>query len=88
MVTNNSFCRGYFINQSVFGYDCFIFYWCRKTAPLGYSSVVLSFNHKNPYPTSSTCAVELTLPTMHQDFDMFKRHLDVAFTMHGGFGLC
>lgn len=59
-----------------------------RVPPLGYPRVVLSFNHSNPYPTSSTCAVELTLPTIYQDYDTFKHHLDVAFTMHGGFGLC
>lgn len=58
-----------------------------RVPPLGYESVVLSFNHENPYPTSSTCAVELTLPTKQQEYDTFKSHLDVAFTMHGGFGL-
>lgn len=55
--------------------------------PLGYASVTLNFNKDNLYPTASTCAVELTLPTMHNDFDAFKLHMDVAMTMHGGFGL-
>ncbi len=55
--------------------------------PLGYASVTLSFNKHNIYPTSSTCAVELTLPTIHKDFNTFKEYMDVAMTMHGGFGL-
>ena len=41
-----------------------------RVPPLGYACVVLSFNHKNPYPTSSTCAVERILPTRHQVISM------------------
>ena len=55
--------------------------------PLGYASAVLNFNPLNLYPTASTCAVELTLPTRYAQYDQFKKQLDVAFTMHGGFGL-
>jgi hypothetical protein len=55
--------------------------------PLGYTSAVLNFNQFNEYPTASTCAVELTLPTKHAQYEQFKKQLDVAFTMHGGFGL-
>ena len=55
--------------------------------PLGYASAVLNFNQFNEYPTASTCAVELTLPTKHTQYEQFKKQLDVAFTMHGGFGL-
>lgn len=31
--------------------------------PLGFESAVLNFNAANPYPTASTCAINLTLPT-------------------------
>lgn len=56
--------------------------------PLGFNkSVTLNFNPSIPYPTASTCALELTLPTKYSDFDEFKKNLDVGFTMHGGFGL-
>lgn len=55
--------------------------------PLGFEGCTLSFNPKQPYPTASTCAVELTLPTKYSNFEEFKTHLDIAFTMHGGFGL-
>ncbi len=49
----------------------------------------INFNSRNIYPTASTCAVELTLPTQyHDDYDLFKEKLDTAFTCHGGFGLC
>ena len=53
----------------------------------GYETVIMSFNKDNPYPTASTCGLELTLPTKHDDYNDFKRCLDIAFTMHGGFGL-
>jgi hypothetical protein len=48
---------------------------------------VLSFNAQNPYPTASTCAIELTLPTRYAVYQEFKEKLDQAFKMHGGFGL-
>ena len=32
--------------------------------PLGFESAVLNFNATNPYPTSSTCAIHLTLPRL------------------------
>ena len=56
--------------------------------PVGYDRVTLSFNHQNPYPTASTCGLELTLPTKYDEYNEFKRNMDVAFTMQGGFGLC
>ncbi len=56
--------------------------------PLGFGKeATLSFNPTNPYPTASTCALELTLPTKYTKYEEFKRQLDVAFSMHGGFGL-
>lgn len=55
--------------------------------PLGLDDASLNFNESNSYPTASTCALELTLPTKHRSYDEFKQHLDVAFTMHGGFSL-
>ena len=54
--------------------------------PSGYNQVVLNFS-ETPYPTASTCAMELTLPINHDDYAGFKQSLDVAFMMHGGFGL-
>ena len=55
--------------------------------PQGYISTVLNFNPVNLYPTASTCAIELMLPTKYTEYDDFKNQLDVGFTMHGGFGL-
>jgi hypothetical protein len=54
--------------------------------PPGYQSVTVNFNNnpKITLPTASTCAVELTLPTGHTQYEGFKK---AAFTMHGGFGL-
>lgn len=48
----------------------------------------ITFNSDNIYPTASTCAVELTLPTKyHLDYQCFKNALDYGFLNHGGFGL-
>lgn len=56
--------------------------------PMGYvHAPEINFNHSSPYPTSSTCALQLTLPTCYSEYGPFKHALDTAFTMHGGFGL-
>ncbi len=55
-------------------------------APLGYAQdPMINFNSHAPYPTASTCALHLTLPTCDSSYRPFKRALDFAFTMHGGF---
>ena len=41
--------------------------------PLGYPSITLHFSEENIYPTASTCAIVLTLPTKHQTYDVFKQ---------------
>lgn len=53
--------------------------------PLENNSGTLNFNHDNP--TAFICAQELTLPMMHKKYSIFKKHLHVALTMHGGIGL-
>ena len=56
--------------------------------PMGYPhDPEINFNPESPYPTSSTCALQLTLPTCYSEYGPFRRALDTAFTMHGGFGL-
>ena len=55
--------------------------------PLGFETAILNFNSTNPYPTASTCAIHLTLPTKYEDYEEYKKHMDTAFKMHGGFGL-
>ena len=57
------------------------------TPPLGLSPATMYFSHSIAYPVASTCAVSLTLPTKYEEFPEFKRNLDIAFVMHGGFGL-
>ena len=55
--------------------------------PLGYKSSTLNFNANNHYPTASTCAIQLTLPSKYQEYEEFKKQMDTAFSVHGGFGL-
>lgn len=55
--------------------------------PLGMKEATLNFNPDSVLPTASTCAIELTLPTRHKTYEEFKKYADIAFTMHGGFGL-
>ena len=63
----------------------FFFSGADDIPPKGYPrEPELNFNPSSKYPTASTCALQLTLPIC---YDQFKSALDVAFTMHGGFGL-
>jgi hypothetical protein len=56
--------------------------------PMGYiRPPEINFNPQSIYPTASTCALQLTLPTCHTEYNHFKDALDTAFLMHGGFGL-
>ena len=68
------------------------FFGAEEIPPNGYGVVIqpcLNFNDVQPYPTASTCAIALTLPTKYYDqsYDAFKRAMDTAMTCHGGFGL-
>ena len=48
--------------------------------PMGYPhEPLINFNPDSAYPTASTSALQLTLPTCYPEY--------VAFTMHGGFGM-
>ena len=56
--------------------------------PLGFPhEPELNFNSTSVYPTASTCAIQLMLPSQYSNYEDFKLKLDQAFTMHGGFGL-
>lgn len=59
-----------------------------KVPPLGFSKTpTLNFSGDNIYPTASTCALTLTLPTRYrEDYESYKRALRVGFKFHGGFG--
>lgn len=54
--------------------------------PLGYPTAFLRFHDDSDFPTASTCAISLTLPIKHEHFTDFKRSMDIALSMHGGFG--
>ena len=55
--------------------------------PLGFEAVTLNFSPDNPYPTSSTCGLCLTLPTKYYNYNTFKENFVFAMQNHGGFGL-
>ena len=56
--------------------------------PMGYPhEPLINFNPESPFPTASTCTLQLTLPTCYTDYGPFKHALNTAFTMHGGFGM-
>lgn len=50
-------------------------------------AMMLVFSDDIVYPSASTCAIQLTLPTRYSSYDTFKKALDTGFLMHGGFGL-
>ena len=56
--------------------------------PLGFDTKPsLYFNAGAVYPTASTCALHLTLPTKYyQQYEEFKAKMVQALTSHGGFG--
>ena len=56
--------------------------------PMGFGMApVLRFDPSNMFPTASTCALELTLPTKyHNQPHLFKEKMVYAFKNHGGFG--
>lgn len=57
--------------------------------PLGFDAkAAVRFNSISPFPLASTCALELTLPTMFFDKpEVFKEKVAYALHNHGGFGL-
>ena len=56
--------------------------------PMGFQfEPELNFNPDNVYPTASTCAVQLTLPTRYKEYEAFKHAMTIGFTCHGGLGL-
>ena len=64
------------------------FFTGAEVPPMGYKRPPeLNFNPTSPYPTSYTCALQLTLPTCYSEYGPFKSALNTAFTMHGGFEL-
>lgn len=56
--------------------------------PMGFDHPLgLRFNSTNVLPTSSTCALELTLPSMYHDDDLaFMNKMSYGLRNHGGFG--
>eukprot|EP00118_Oscarella_pearsei_P022895 m.268449 g.268449 ORF g.268449 m.268449 type:complete len:69 (+) comp40528_c0_seq3:1423-1629(+) len=46
----------------------------------------LCFSDSEVYPTSSTCALTLTLPSQYKDYKNFKEKMAHALKNHGGFG--
>ena len=71
--------------------DCLSFFTgAQRLPPTGFNKeCTLNFSDVNVYPTASTCALILTLPTLYQDsYETFKGKMLFAFCNHGGFGLC
>ena len=71
--------------------DCLAFFTGANSIPaIGFNDIcTLNFNPTNIYPTASTCALVLTLPTIHHgSYSMFREKMLFGLANHGGFGLC
>lgn len=71
--------------------DCLAFFSGANSIPAaGFDDIcTLNFSPSNMYPTASTCALVLTLPTRHHgNYAMFREKMLYGFANHGGFGLC
>lgn len=71
--------------------DCLAFFTGAGQIPAAGFDTTCTFNVSptNVYPTASTCALVLTLPTRYHDsYETFRKHMLFAFFNHGGFGLC
>lgn len=57
--------------------------------PLGFDTEpTLRFSNYSEYPTASTCALELTIPTKYYDSPRdFHEKMIYGLKNHGGFGL-
>ena len=57
--------------------------------PLGFDSPVrVYFDAETPLPMASTCALQLTIPTMYcDDKNKFEERMIYGFLNHGGFGM-
>ena len=56
--------------------------------PLGFPhDATLGFSESNPYPTASTCSIQLMLPSKYATYEDFRKYLLYAMVNHSGFGL-
>ena len=70
--------------------DCLSFFTgANRIPPIGFHGCTLNFSSSSIFPTASTCALTLTLPTKYYDnYHEFKEKVMFGFYNHGGFGLC
>ena len=65
----------------------FFFSGLEKIPVFGFEPVpTLVFDSKAIYPKASVCLNKLILPTQHKEYCKFKEIMDLALTMHGGYG--
>ena len=69
--------------------DLLVFFTaCEKVPVLGFDPhLSLHFNSMDSYPTASTCAHELVLPSKyHEDSAGFKQAMTTGLLCYGGYG--
>ena len=60
---------------------------CDRVPVLGFvPSPTLHFNQIDKYPTASTCAMELVLPSQYTCYTQFKENMIFGLLNNGGFG--
>ena len=58
-----------------------------ETPPMGFSSTpVLGFTDEEQLAVASTCALKLTVPCVHRDYETFKNFMVLSLKGHDGFG--
>ena len=78
------------VDQAVTLADVLVFWsGASSVPPMGFpAQSSLCFSDTAVYPTASTCALSLVLPTQYHDsYTDFKDNCCFAFLNHGGFGL-
>ena len=48
--------------------------------------ITLMFTHTSKYPSTSTCSIELHIPTMYRKFEDFRHAVDFAISNSEEFG--
>ena len=69
--------------------DVLIFFsGAAQIPPLGFPRPPsLTFLHDSMLPTSSTCSLELQIPTVHTDYESFEAAMVMGLKGHDGFGV-
>ena len=83
------YCAEAEVQQVTLGQVLSFFTGAERPPPMGFDEEAgIWFSPTATFPTASTCALELTLPTKyHDNADMFHEKMLYGLQNHGGFGM-